>query len=197
MSGFPQSLRVASLFFLAFSLVVLGSSAHEKSPISAGGDTEIVTADRVAKTAKIPVTLASFVAQTVTFDGAGENFVDGGAEELPPPAEVTPDYPQAEVAKSCYLKPHIIYRQRIRANKFYGCDPPENAVMIVEHPGCGCSVEVPVCLPACLEGVPTLKSRCTPSGRGIVNFCWSNGFNLKVIFRVKGDLVVTYMPIIQ
>ena len=180
----PQLFRIAILAFLALGAVVMGSNANESSLLSTDHDEEVAT------------TPVSYVQQAATFSSLGESE----AEELPLPAAEDPGYvddPQYVEKSSCYHNPSIIYRQRIRARKFYGCDPAEDAIMIVEHPGCGCSVEVPVCLPTCLEGMPTVKSRCTPGGRGIVNFCWTGGFNFKVVFRKKGDLVVTYMPLIQ
>ena len=68
---------------------------------------------------------------------------------------------------------------------------------LVEHPGdCKCMVEVPVCLPDCLPGEPVVKSRCK-LGRGVVTYKWCNGFTVKVVFRKKCDIVVTYQPLIK
>ena len=205
MSYLPRFFRIAILAFLALGLVVMGSSAHEKALISTNHDEEVVTATSVDEeavkanhTEEDVVAPASPDEEAVIFSSVGENLVENGAEELPPPAMSAPADSDGVIESGCYHNPPIIYRQSLRANKFYGWDPPVNAVLVVEHPGgCNCAVEVPVCLPACVEGEPVVCSRCTLSGRGVVTFQWSSGFHVKVVFRKVGDIVVTYMPLFQ
>ena len=83
------------------------------------------------------------------------------------------------------------------SKKYYCHGPGVQSALLVEHPGdCTCAVEVPVCLPKCLEGEPVVKSRCK-LGRGVVTYTWCNGFTVKVVFRKKGDIAVTYQPLFK
>ncbi len=128
--------------------------------------------------------------------GAHAQRAGDATEELPVPATAASYEWDEVVASGCYTDPSIIYRERLRAKWYYGCEPGVDAMLTVQHPGsCECTVNVPVCLPACLEGVPVICSRCKPSGRGVVNYRWCNGFHVKIVFRKRGDIVVTYMPI--
>ena len=67
--------------------------------------------------------------------------------------------------------------------------------LLVEDPAsCGCYAEVPVCLPECC--VDKEVSIC-PSmgilGRRRVRYDWNCcGFSIDVLFRTRGDIVVTY-----
>ena len=54
---------------------------------------------------------------------------------------------------------------------------------------CECVVEVPVCVPACLQGEPKVDSCCGLLGRGVVTYTWCN-FKVKLIFQHDGDIVV-------
>jgi hypothetical protein len=63
-------------------------------------------------------------------------------------------------------------------------------VLQVVDPCCCCYVEVPVCLPACCEAVPTVCSRHGLFGRRIVDYSWCCGYRIKIVFRRCGDLTV-------
>ncbi|MEX0677079.1 MAG: hypothetical protein WD063_08390 [Pirellulales bacterium] len=71
------------------------------------------------------------------------------------------------------------------------CKPPKQIVLKVKNPCTCCEVEVPVCLPACCEGDPTV---CCGKGflcRDVVEYEWCCGFYVRVAFKRCGDLVVT------
>ncbi|MCY2996421.1 MAG: hypothetical protein NTY19_52520 [Planctomycetota bacterium] len=55
---------------------------------------------------------------------------------------------------------------------------------------CGCTVDVPVCVPACLKGEPQVTSCCGPLGRGVVTYTWCDDFKIRVVFQHHGDLLV-------
>jgi hypothetical protein len=66
-------------------------------------------------------------------------------------------------------------------------------MMMVKNPADGCVYEIPLCIPACCTGEPTMEEWCGLFGRGVVEYCWECGFTAKVIFRhVIGDVKVEY-----
>jgi len=66
-------------------------------------------------------------------------------------------------------------------------------VMVTQDPADGCCYEIPLCIPACCTGAPTISSGHGIFGRGVVEYCWSCGFRAKVKFRhVRGDVKVEY-----
>ena len=74
--------------------------------------------------------------------------------------------------------------------KFCECSEPVEAVLGVTDPCCeDNSAEIPVCLPPCCEGEPTVcASVCL--GRGVVEYEWCCGFRVKVIFQKRGNIAV-------
>ncbi|WDI40388.1 hypothetical protein [Bremerella sp. P1] len=72
------------------------------------------------------------------------------------------------------------------------CCPPVEAVLQVVDPRCNCFVDVPVCLPSCCTGVPTIDSRCGLFHRGIVEYEWCCGFKIKMVFKQCGHVDVHY-----
>jgi hypothetical protein len=71
------------------------------------------------------------------------------------------------------------------------CKPAKPIVLKVKDPCTGCEVDVPVCMPACCEGEPSI---CSGKGflcRDIVEYEWCCGFYVRVAFKKCGDLVVT------
>jgi hypothetical protein len=90
---------------------------------------------------------------------------------------------------TCCPEPCIVYRH-CGPKLCCGCDPPKEITLKVKNPCTGCEVDVPVCLPACCEGEPTV---CCGTGlfcRDVVDFEWCCGFRVKVVFRHCGDLLV-------
>lgn len=71
------------------------------------------------------------------------------------------------------------------------CAPGKPIVLKVKDPCTGCETDVPVCLPACCEGEPTV---CNGRGflcRDTIEYEWCCGFYVRVAFKKCGDLVVT------
>jgi hypothetical protein len=65
--------------------------------------------------------------------------------------------------------------------------------MVTKNPADCCLYEIPLCVPACCEGEPTVTSGCGLLGRGVVEYCWPCGFSATVKFRhVLGDVKVDY-----
>ena len=104
---------------------------------------------------------------------------------------VAPETVCAAPQPVCCPKPCIKYRHRGPKLCCGPCKPGKTIVLVVKDPCTCCEVEVPVCLPACCEGEPTV---CTGKGflcRDIVEYQWCCGFYVRVAFKRCGDLVVT------
>lgn len=118
------------------------------------------------------------------------------AEPLPAPAPsvVVPGQPvPAPVAKPCVC---IEYRHHGRPICCCDCNAPAEIkmVLVVKDPrDCCCEVEVPVCLPGCCTGTPCVDSRCRVLGRATVTYEFECGVRVTVLFRARGDIVVTYL----
>jgi hypothetical protein len=67
-------------------------------------------------------------------------------------------------------------------------------VMVTQNPADGCYYEIPLCIPSCCVGEPTMSAGHGIFGRGVVEYCWpSCGFRAIVKFRhVLGDVRVDY-----
>jgi hypothetical protein len=92
---------------------------------------------------------------------------------------------------ACCPAPCITYRHCGPKLCCGPCQPPKPIVLTVKDPCTCCEVKVPVCLPACCEGEPTV---CAGKGflcRDIVEYEWCCGFYVRVAFKKCGDLVVT------
>ena len=98
-----------------------------------------------------------------------------------------------EDACECCDEPCIRYHHHCtirKTCKCCECCEPIQAVLAVTDPCC-CdnSAEIPVCLPGCCEGEPTVcESVCL--GRGVVEYEWCCGFRVKVVFQKRGDIAV-------
>jgi hypothetical protein len=90
-------------------------------------------------------------------------------------------------------KPCITYRNRGCLDVCCGCEPPIQTVLLVKDPVTCCCVEVPICLPPCCTDAPKVCGHEGLFGRGIVDYDWCCGFSVKVLFRARGDIVVTYI----
>lgn len=92
------------------------------------------------------------------------------------------------------IKAPCITYNSVGCRKFYrGCESPLKITVEVVDPCC-CKhvVAVPMCVPACCQGMPCVKSRCGLFGRGIVWYEWCCGFKARVVFDKCGDVNVTY-----
>ena len=65
-------------------------------------------------------------------------------------------------------------------------------ILQVKDPCTCCVVEVPVCIPACCTGAPTVCSHKGFLRHQVVEYSWPCGFFLKVVFDRQGDIVVHY-----
>ncbi|HEX4145073.1 MAG TPA: hypothetical protein VHY91_16320 [Pirellulales bacterium] len=79
-----------------------------------------------------------------------------------------------------------------------GCQPPIETALCVKDPGAcnpctAAPVIIPVCLPACCTGEPTVSGRVGLCGRGIVRYDYCCGLSIKIVFRNCGDIAVTYI----
>ena len=96
-----------------------------------------------------------------------------------------------QVACDCCPAPCISYHHhRTLRRTCCGCCDPINAILEVTDPVCCTTVEVPVCLPGCCDGVPTVCPGRGLLGRGVVEYQWCCGYRVKVVFKKCGDIVV-------
>jgi hypothetical protein len=66
----------------------------------------------------------------------------------------------------------------------------QQVVLQVPDYCCCCLVEVPVCIPACCTGAPTVCAHNGHFGRDVVEYSWCCGYHLKVVFDRCGNVVV-------
>ena len=103
-------------------------------------------------------------------------------EDLPCPEPVCPP--------PCCPKPCITFHH-IGPKLCRGCEPPIQTVLTVKNPCTGCEVEVPICMPACCKGEPTVCSTTGIFCRDVAIYEWCCGFRVRVTFKHCGDLLVT------
>lgn len=65
--------------------------------------------------------------------------------------------------------------------------PPITVILPVCHPCTGCKLEVPVCIPACVQGVPCSRFERTIIGCGRTVFCWPCGYTVTIRYQRCGD----------
>jgi hypothetical protein len=120
------------------------------------------------------------------------------AEEqpMPPPQnqsaeEVMPAPVISEGA--AYPAPPIKYHASRSARRMLRGEETVELVMVARNPADGCLYEIPLCLPACCVGEPTVDERRGLRGRGVVEYCWECGYSATVKFRHRsGDVKVEY-----
>jgi hypothetical protein len=94
----------------------------------------------------------------------------------------------------CCPKPCIIYRHKCVCRAVCcGCTQPApiSITLNVKNPCTCCPVEIPLCIPGCTTGEPTV---CNGTGifcRPVVTYTWANGYMAKVSFKHNGDVIVT------
>ncbi len=93
--------------------------------------------------------------------------------------------------KVCCVEPCITYRHRGPKLCCGTCEQPTKVVLKVKNPCTGCEVKVPVCLPACCKGEPTVCSGTGFLGRNVVELEWCCGYSVRIAFKHTGDLLVT------
>jgi hypothetical protein len=89
--------------------------------------------------------------------------------------------------------PHITTDTDRGARRMYRDSGEVELVMVVKNPADGCLYEIPLCVPACCTGEPTMNEWRGLFGRGVVEYCWDCGFRATVKFRhILGDVKVEY-----
>jgi hypothetical protein len=89
--------------------------------------------------------------------------------------------------------PPINYHASRSARRMLRCEETIELLMVTRNPADGCLYEIPLCLPACCVGEPSVEERCGLGGRGVVEYCWECGFSATVKFRHRaGDVKVDY-----
>lgn len=100
---------------------------------------------------------------------------------------------KATVPPKCCYKPCITYREAGCCKKCCASGPEIQMILKVQDPKSCCTVDVPVCVPACCKDTPCVSSRSALFCRGVVWYDWNCGFSVKIVFKHCGDLVVTYV----
>ncbi len=103
-------------------------------------------------------------------------------EELSPPQGAVTVHPVAR----------IDYDVTHRARRLFGGSAFVELTMVTQNPADGCFYEIPLCLPACCTGEPTMTSYCGLLGRCVVVYCYECGLEIEVKFRLRGDVEVEY-----
>jgi hypothetical protein len=91
----------------------------------------------------------------------------------------------------CCPKPCITYRHRGPKLCCGCCLPPVETVLKVKNPCTCCETDIPVCLPGCCTGEPTICCGSGFLGRDVVEYEWCCGFRVRIAFKRCGDLLVT------
>jgi hypothetical protein len=117
------------------------------------------------------------------------------AEELMPPPEGAEVLPPESAGPPIDIRPTppIEYDTDGDARDMYREAGEIEIVMLTQNPADGCFYEIPLCVPGCCEGVPTISADRGIFGRGVVEYCWPCGFRAEVKFRkILGDVKVEY-----
>ena len=113
------------------------------------------------------------------------------AESVPAPEAVLPEAASEDAIN--VFHPKIHYRVRGHCKPCCQAKPPVKTILLVRDPAsCDCYAEVPVCLPCCCEGEAQVCDRPGILGRRWVDHDFACGFQISVLFRTRGDVVVVY-----
>ncbi|NBT13064.1 MAG: hypothetical protein EBS56_05700 [Planctomycetia bacterium] len=126
--------------------------------------------------------------------------VEPGCSAFEPACAIEPSCemePDCGAVTCCPTNPCIKYRHKHAHKHKHDCgccpEPTYETVLTPTSPETGCSVNVPVCLPACCQGCPCEASRCTLFGCGQVRYDYACGCSVIVRFQKHGDILVTYV----
>jgi hypothetical protein len=109
--------------------------------------------------------------------------------EEPMPAPETSVTMEAAVRPA----PRIVTHASRSARRMFGRSGQVDLVMVAQNPADGCLYEIPLCVPACCTGEPTVVEGRGIFGRGVVEYCWPCGFTATVKFRhILGDVKIDY-----
>jgi hypothetical protein len=110
------------------------------------------------------------------------------AASLPAPEIVQPLPAASPVAY--YPSSGLIYRHRGHNRAGYGCAPPIQTVLTATNPCTCCPVAIPVCVPACCVGAPSVSCHRGLFGASVIDFDWACGYRVTVRFKHNGQVVV-------
>lgn len=94
----------------------------------------------------------------------------------------------------CCPKPCITYRHKcVCRTVCCGCTqpPPINITLNVKDPCTCCPVEIPLCIPGCTTGEPTVVCGTGIFCRPTLTYTWANGYEARISFKHNGDIIVT------
>jgi hypothetical protein len=70
--------------------------------------------------------------------------------------------------------------------------PPKTVILEVCHPCTHCTLQIPVCIPACCDGVPKVCFERTLIGHGKTVFEWCCGHRVVIRYHHDGYRVVQH-----
>jgi hypothetical protein len=104
------------------------------------------------------------------------------------PAEMT-----ASGCEQCCVPRYCIeYRQHRQHRRICcGCGvEPFTAMLQITDPCRCCPVEVPVCVPGCCTGTPSVSCRQGLFGRTITEYTWCCGFRVRMVLTRRNEIIV-------
>jgi hypothetical protein len=125
----------------------------------------------------------------------GRGKLTAAEEPMPAPAGSIVNHPPlvTDVVIDTRPTPPIKYDTDGDARRMYRRSGQIDVIMVTENPADGCFYEIPLCIPACCTGEPTISGGRGIFGRGVVEYCWPCGFRAIVKFRhILGDVRVDY-----
>lgn len=109
---------------------------------------------------------------------------EGYAAQAPAPEAATAG--GAMMGGSCCCPtPCITYRHHGHRKVCCGCAPSYETVLCATNPKTCCPVNIPVCVPGCCTGAPSMTCR-----HHTVRYEWCCGYKVTVRFKHNGDVVV-------
>ncbi len=156
------------------------------------GEQETAARETVAKPAASPAVKRPFMRPAEPQRREAARAVSTGREKIGR-EEVIPAPPTPAMEVAVRPAPPIKYDTDGDARRMYRRSGEVNVVMVTKNPADGCFYEIPMCIPACCVGEPSVSGGRGIFGRGVVEYCWPNGFRAEVKFRqILGDVKVEY-----
>lgn len=91
----------------------------------------------------------------------------------------------AMAGNCCCPAPCITYRHHGHHKVCCGCAPSYETVLCATNPRTCCPVNIPVCVPGCCTGAPTMTCH-----HNTVRYEWCCGYRVTVRFKHNGDVKV-------
>jgi hypothetical protein len=108
------------------------------------------------------------------------------SEEAMPPSSPLPSGIQVKPTPQIDYDTHHDARRMLRFGQI-------NIVVLTKDPAEGCYYQIPLTVPACCVGEPSVSAGRGLLGRGLVAYEWPCGFKAKIKFRhIIGDVKVDY-----